>query len=303
MDPQNPDLREKLEPFRRRWVLMACIVVAISALTYFHYKHQPPKYLATTTVFVQALSQTTPVGTDPETDPSRRLKNAATLLETPAVASQVAETLKYNGDPRNLLSLITVSPSADSDFLAVAASTADPKTSAAVANGFANAFVQVTRRQTRASIAAAEANIENQLSQLPATVANQGTRTTLQQQLQTLRLSEATAGVEGVNPAPIPTVSSAPSPTRNAIFAAVLGLVLAGMVVLALEAFSRRLRRPMVEAAYGLPLLGSLPFSRRAQGATTFWRAAAGAVDGADPRTADDDRARRRGRAAHTARH
>jgi Mrp family chromosome partitioning ATPase/capsular polysaccharide biosynthesis protein len=268
MHSQNSDVRERLEPFRRRWLMMACIVVAIGAITYYHYMRQPAKYVASASVFVHTSGGTPVVGVDPETDPVRRLQNAATLLQTPAVASTLAQKMRYKGDPRDLLSQITVTPSTNSDFLTVTASSSDAKRSAAIANGFADAFVELTGQHTRALLASAEAKVQDQLAQFPPTAANAATRSTLQEQLQAMRLSEASGGVQQIDRASVPTSSSAPSPTRNAIFAAVLGLVLAGGLVLGVEAFNRRLRHPMVEAEYGLPLLTSIPFSRRAYSAT-----------------------------------
>ncbi len=270
MQNETPELREKLKPIRRQWKLIVIIVAAITALTYYYYRHQPASYAASTMVFVQAGGQASgaPAGAGAgELDPQRRLVNAATLLQTPTVAAQVAKTLHFTGNPSALLGLISVTPSSDSDFLTITATTPSPKEAAAVANGFANAFVAVTTAQTRAIVTAAEQSIEEQLATTPDTAANAGVRDILAQQLQTLRLSATSGGVESIDHAPVPTVSSGSSPTQNAIFAAILGLVLACGLVLAIDRFSRRLRHPMVEAEYGLPLLASIPFSRAAHGA------------------------------------
>lgn len=266
MQQESPDFREKLKPIRRHWKLIAIIVVTITALTYYHYRHQPPSYAASTQVFVNTGGQAPGVpGGDDEQDPLRRLANAATLLQTPTVAAQVAKMLHYRGNPSALLHLITVAPSSDSDFLAITAKSPDAKTSADVANGFANAFVHVTAAQTRAVVAAAEQSVENQLAATPTTAANVAARQTLVQQLQTLRLSGASGGgVQSVDPAPVPTVSTASSPAKNAIFAAILGVVLASGLAIAVEALSRRVRHPMLESEYGLPLLASIPFGRAA---------------------------------------
>ena len=268
MQPQNRSVREMLEPFRRRWWMIAFIVAAIAAATYYYYKGQRPRYVATTTVFVRSAGSSPVVGTDPETDPSRRLQNEATLLRAPAVASQVARSLHYQGDPRDLLSWITVTPSPDSDFVRITASTADPLRSAMVANQFARVFARMNANQTRALLAAQQASARSQLAQLPRTLANQPLRANLQTELQTLRLAEATPPpVQQVDPATVPRSAGA-TPARNAIFAGVLGLVLACLLIQGVEAFDRRLRHPVVEAEYGLPLLASIPFSRKARTAT-----------------------------------
>ncbi len=268
MQPQSRDVRQMLQPFRRRWWLIALIVVAVAAGTYEYYKGQRPKYVATTSVFVRAAGSTPVIGTDPETDASRRLANEATLLQTPAVATAVAKSLHYRGDPRNLLSLITVTPSTDSDFVTISATTSDPQRSAAVANQFATAFAALNANETRALLAAQRNSVNAQLAHTPRTLANQNLRANLETELQNLQLAAATPPpVQQVDPATVPRNGGA-SPVRNAIFAGVLGLVLACILIQGLEAFDRRLRPPVVESEYGLPLLAEIPFSRKAHTAT-----------------------------------
>lgn len=228
MQPENVDIRQKLEPFRRRWAMIALIVLAITAVTYYHYARQPGAYAASTQLFVRSVGPTPLLGSDPETDPARRLLNEAEVLTSPAVAARVAEQLGYKGDPRNLLKEITVTPSSDADLISLTATTPDPNRSAALANGFASAFAELSAPQNKSAV----------------------------------------GPVVQVDRATVPISGSSPSPTRNALFAAVLGLVLAWLLVLGLEAFDRRLRQSAVEAEYGLPLLASIPFSRKARGAT-----------------------------------
>ena len=268
MQPQDRDVRQILQPFIRRWWVIAVVAGAIGVATYYYYSHQRPSYAATTTVFVRSAGSSSVVGLDPETDPDRLLQNEATLLQTPPVAASVAKSLNYRGDPRDLLAWITVTPSANSDFVSITATTHDPRLSATVANRFATAFANLNASQTHALLAAQETSVKSQLAQLPRTIANAGLRANLATELQTLQLADATPPpVQQVIPAAVPT-SGSPAPARNAIFAVVLGIVLACLVIQGLEAFDRRLRQPTVEAEYGLPLLASIPFSRRAHTAT-----------------------------------
>jgi succinoglycan biosynthesis transport protein ExoP len=228
LQPDSPTLAQKLEPFTRRRRIIAIVVVAITALTYWHFSHQPRQYTATTQIYAPSAGPSPVVGSDPETDPTRRLLNEAAVLQSPAVAAKVAQQLGYRGDPRDLLTMISVSPSSVSDFLGLSATTPNARRSANLANGFATAFVALSSPGSRRSKSA----------------------------------------VRAISTATVPTQATGASPVRDAIFAAVLGLVLAGMLVLGLEAFDRRIRHPLVEAEYGLPLLASIPFSRRAHAAT-----------------------------------
>jgi succinoglycan biosynthesis transport protein ExoP len=223
----SPTLAQKLEPFIRRRRMIAIVVVAITVITYWHFSHQPRNYSATTQIYAPSAGPAPVVGADPETDPTRRLLNEAAVLQSPAVATKVAQQLGYRGDPRDLLNLISVSPSSDSDVLGLSATTSDPQRSANLANGFAAAFVDLSSHGS----------------------------------------DRSKSVVRVISTATVPTGSDGASPARNAIFAAVLGLVLAVMLVLGLEAFDRRIRHPEVEAEYGLAVLASIPFSRRAHAA------------------------------------
>jgi tyrosine-protein kinase len=269
MQPQTRDLHQTLQAFRRRWWMIAMIVAAVTVATYYYYKHQQPNYTASTSVFVRSAGSSPVAGTDPETDPSRRLQNEATLLQSQGVAAVVAKRLHYPGNPRDLLSWTTVAPSPDSDFLTINVTTTEPQLSANVANAFAQAFAALDANETKALLAEQQQSVQRQLSALPRTIANVNLRANLATELQTLRLAETTPPpVQQVNPAPVPENRSAAGPARDAAFAAVLGLVLACLLVVGLESFDRRVRHPVVEADYGLPLLASVPFSRKAHAAT-----------------------------------
>jgi polysaccharide biosynthesis transport protein len=266
MQSEERDFRQMVEPFRRRWWIMVLVAVVVAGVSYHHYRGVPARFVATTSVFVQSSAPDPILGTGAETDPDRRLANEARLLQTPAVAKRVARGLHYKGDPRGLLTLLAVTPSKDSDFVGITATAPDPNSAADIANGFANAFVDLSTRSTRDQARKAQTAIEDQLSQLPATAANRSLRTGLKSRLREVTLSQSTAqsGVQRIDHATPPTAGDAPSPKRNAIFAGILGLILGGMLVYGLDALDRRLRSSLVEAEYGLPLLASIPFSRKA---------------------------------------
>ena len=75
MQPQDRDVRQILQPFIRRWWVIAVVAGAIGVATYYYYSHQRPSYAATTTVFVRSAGTGPVVGLDPETDPDRLLQN------------------------------------------------------------------------------------------------------------------------------------------------------------------------------------------------------------------------------------
>ncbi|MBV9818429.1 MAG: hypothetical protein JOZ07_08790 [Solirubrobacterales bacterium] len=286
METENRDVRQKLEPYKRHWKLIVLIVAVITAGTYVYYKHQKPTYTASAEVFVRAAGSgsTTVSGIDPETDPARALANEATLLQTKGVAETVKSQIHYPGDAAALLGTITVTPSQVSDFVTIAAKAGNPNTAARVANGFASAFTQLDQTQTKQYLEAEEATVSSQLAALPHTLSNQTARANLQSQLQSLQLSAAAPpNIQVTSAASAPTTAGATSsPARNALFAAVLGLVLAWVLIQAMEAFDRRLRDPVVEMEYGLPVLAAIPqTSQRALAPRADARLPVGVMEGA----------------------
>jgi Mrp family chromosome partitioning ATPase/capsular polysaccharide biosynthesis protein len=256
-----------MEPLRRRWWIVALVALAISALVYLHYRGSAPTYTASTTVYVQPSSlDSTLVGGIGFADAERTVKNQARLLQTPAVANEVARELDYEGDPRGLLSLVTATPAEDSDFVQIDATAFDPKFAADIANGFADGFVRLGRRRVGNDAERARERIEDELSQLEPTTDNRTVRRDLQQRLATIALVEAvpTQAARQVDHAVPPPQASAPAPLQNAIFAGLLGLMLGVVLVYGLEALDRRMAPSSVEAEYGMPVLASIPMDRNA---------------------------------------
>jgi succinoglycan biosynthesis transport protein ExoP len=123
--------------------------------------------------------------------------------------------------------------------------------------------------RTRADLAKARTALEMQLAEVPNTRENRTLRRGLKERLKNVQVNLTTLPpvIEQVDRATPPASGVRPSAKRNAFFAGILGLVLATLLVLALESLDRRVRHPLVESEYGLPLLASIPFSRRAAAA------------------------------------
>jgi Mrp family chromosome partitioning ATPase len=263
---EGRDPRSLMQALRRRRIPLLLVTVLVAGATYIHYSGVPAKYTASTSLYVQAASTDPLLSTGADTDPSRRVENEARLLGTTEVANDVAARLHYKGEPRTLLSLITVTPSPNSDFFQISATASDPDSAANVANGFADAFRARSVGELKAAVTASEGAIERQLSQLAPTTANASLRRSLQQRLRQLTVSQTSLsdGFAQVDRATPPAHGIAPSPVRNALFGGILGLVLGGFLVYGLELVDRRVRSPYVEMEYGLPLLAAIPFNRRA---------------------------------------
>lgn len=266
MRSDDRDIRELIRPLRRRWWLMAGVALLVSAATYMHYRDQPARYAASTSVFVQRSALDGIGGGSNDTTASRTVKNQAQLLQTRSVAKQVAKDLGYTGSPDALLGLVTATALEDSDFVQIQAVGGTPEAAAAIANGFAKAFVRLRSTAVRDDARKARQDIETQLERLPVIAGNVKLRRTLEARLEQLRVVESvpTGDAKQIDRAVASPQSIGADPVRNAIFAGVLGLILGGLLAYGLEALDRRMHGEEVESEYAAPVLASLPQDRKA---------------------------------------
>ena len=195
----------------------------------------------------------------------RNIVNQANLLQTPAVAQEVAERIGFRGDPDALLAAIRVTPSAGSDFLVVRAEAYTAARAAALANGFAAAFIDLRAAATQQQIRRALATARRQLALLPATSATRASRESLRTRISSLEAISALApgGAQQVDKAVPPRERFSPQPLRAALFGFMLSLVLAMLVAYALERLNRRVKHlDAVGPAYRAPVLAALPHLR-----------------------------------------
>src|SRR5207253_219687 len=111
---------------------------------------------------------------------------------------------------------------------------------------FANAFITLQNRSRQQDANAGARVTQAQLNQLPKGPASDQERSLLLNRLQELQAIAApgrsTSGIEQVNPAVPPAVANLPNPSRNAIFAFVVSLVLAIGAAFGLDRLDRRIR-------------------------------------------------------------
>lgn len=268
MRSDERDFRELIRPLRRRWWILAGVALLVAAGTYLHYRDEPARYAAQTSIFVQPSQLDSIVfggGSDVVTA-NRTVKNQAQLLQTRSVAQKVARDLGYSGSPEALLGRVTATALEDSDFVQIQAVGPTPETAAAIANGFAKAFIELRSTELRDDARKVRIDIEQRLEQLADIPENAKLRKTLDARLEQLRVVESVppGEAEQVDKAVASPQSIAADPVRNAIFAGILGLILGGLLVYGVEALDRRMRGTDVESEYDAPVLASLPQDRKA---------------------------------------
>lgn len=257
------DLRDFLRPiWRHRW-LVAVVVVATTVATYAYNERKPDRFRSSTQIFLQASDIDQALfGMGGPLEGDRNIVNQANLLQTPAVAREVAERIDFQGDPAVLLDAIEVTPSTGSDFLVVSATGDTAGGAAELANGFAAAFINLRAATTREDIQRALDTARRQLARLPDTTTNSAARETLRTRISSLEAIQSVSpgGARQVDRAVPAAAPFAPQPRRAALFGLALSLVLAMLAAYGLERADRRVRHlDEVDPAYGAPVLAALP--------------------------------------------
>jgi Mrp family chromosome partitioning ATPase/capsular polysaccharide biosynthesis protein len=266
METENrtqPRISDYLRPLRARWWLILIAVVVATGGVYIYYARKPNVYQASTLVFYQDPGDpVTGLPSPQSTD--RTIENEAQLLNSRQNAAVVAKKIGFNGAPQDLLNAVSVTSKTGEDFVQITAQAGDPQQTAAIANAFAQQFVDSLNGAYQSRLKGLLALSQQQLAQTPGGAASDVQRANLLSQINRLQLDVKfpTNPAQQVDPALPPASPSSPKPVRNALFALILALV--GSIALAYgwERFDRRLRDPEdLEAAYALPLVGVLPHS------------------------------------------
>jgi tyrosine-protein kinase len=259
--PEALDARAYLQPiWRRKWLILAVTVLA-AAGTYFISDRQTKQYVTSAQVYVQVADPVGAVG-----NPSigavrddRSLRDVATLFTARPVLEGVAQRL--GGQTGS----VSVSPQTGSNFLTVTAKSPNPQLAAKLVDTYVSVFLDQRREQVTTQARNLRLATQRTLRALPNTAAGRDARSDALNTIQGLQAVEQNpnAGARQINPAPIPAEPDSPKPTRNAIFGAILGLIVGVALAYGLELLDRRmLRVSTVESILDLPVLAALPHVR-----------------------------------------
>ena len=208
-------------------------------------------------------------------DPTRYARTQAQLARVPSVRQAAVEKVEGGGvDAAELADIATVSENRDSDILSFAVEHGDPRVAQLLATAYARAFTAYKLESGTASLARARVEIQGRLSELRrAALSGTETYRELVGQAQNLRTLELLLTPATVIRLADDAEQIEPTPRRNALLGAVLGLLIGIGAAFGLNAVDRRIRHAD-EVEYGLqiPLLAKLPSPRRGDGATILER-------------------------------
>jgi Mrp family chromosome partitioning ATPase len=256
LESENQDLREYLRPIWAHKILILVLVLVGTAGTYKYYDGKPRTYTTSTTVFVGD-----PGGADTGFAPNseRALQNQARLLRTRSVATRVAKKIGYRGDPGVLLAYVNATAAKDTDFLVVSSTGGDPRLVAALANAFAQAFIDMRSSARRQALQQELAALQKQFDgAAPGDIAY---KRSIRGRINQLELSAATPSGEArqLDPALPPGAPSSPDPKRNAVFALALSLLLGIIAAFGLERINRRIRSTEEAGrAFRMPVIATI---------------------------------------------
>jgi capsular exopolysaccharide synthesis family protein len=223
----------------------------------------------------------TSTGTVPRPEPD--LPTESEVLNSVAVAETAAENLGFQGQPRELLTNLSVDQPAETDILEVAYRYPDPKEAQRRAAAFASAYLEyrtgTVTEVIQESAASAEQQIEilteefdqinRTLRELPAddpnrtlleARANLLSTQIVQIQLELISLpTDVTVG-RIIQPAAVPSSPVSPNHVVNATFGLIAGLAVGVGLAFLRDRLSERLRSSEEAEAYlEAPVLGVIP--------------------------------------------
>ncbi len=271
MDWEEPastvELRDYLRFLRRRKAVVLLVVLLAVGASALVSALQPPRYAATAEVLLQRRTSEflfNPV-TGQNLDPDRAVETEIRVLESQAVRRTVHERV-------GTAPTVKARPAARADIIEVRAEHRAPQLAAAVANGYAEAYIEYRRTQAVEDLFAAAEQIEKKLSELqrrmdaaPNAQAQELVRvqSLFREELDKLQVNAQlrTGGAQVLTEATPPDEPFEPRPARNAVLGLVLGLILgvAGAVVIEFLDDSVRTTDDLQRAAAGVPLLGTIP--------------------------------------------
>lgn len=265
----EPTLRTYLMVLRRRkwWVIaFALLGLGVSlaiALT------QPKQYSAVAQLLVQPTGGNLALGSA-QTQVTPTQVQTEMQLVTSAQVEQAVRTKLGNAPP------VSAAEVAQTNVIALTATSSTPARASTVANAYAEAFVAYNTRVTAENLTAAERQLRQQIvaiskeiKKLPSgtksasqvtALANQ--EAVLKEQVAQLQVNGAVAsgGLEFVTPAQPPTSPSAPKPTQDGLFGLAAGLVLGlGAVFLRDSLDDALTTSESVERTGGAPVLAMVP--------------------------------------------
>ena len=271
-DDEVPATSDVLGSIRRHWLVAASIVVACALAAVLVAGLQPRHFTATTTVLVGAPVEALPTAINMGTEKE--------VARSPAVAERVVDRLGLETSAPELLPSVTVDVPVDTNILRISVSAATPVEAQRLADAFGDAYLDFRRESSLNGIEAVTALIDERIDDLLTRLrrlrsdddvrgseagANRAEASAIVAEITVLEQRVASSATTGMLPGRIiaeavrPLSSSGPPFVANALFGALVGVLLAIAAVIAIESLDRKIRTTKeVGAAMGARVLGEV---------------------------------------------
>lgn len=273
-------LADDLAILRSRWRLIVGVVLTTVLVFVIAHEHKAKSYTATASVAFQSNTLSGAalnIATAGSSEPQREADTEVLIAHSAEVAQAVRSQLKLRSTTNELLGEVKVEAAPTADVLNVIATTANPQGSALLANAFAAQYIAFRTNAQLAGVAAAQAQIQQQIAALHvatpehptpaqterATLA-QTERATLEQTLERLGSLQAVAsgGANIISSATAPTSPDGGGLSETLAIGLLVGLAIAFSLVFLLESLDRRVKTIReFERGYRLPALVAIPKS------------------------------------------
>lgn len=265
-DNEASQLLDSVRAIRRRWRLVA-ITTALTTLVALAISLSGDKrYDATAKLLLRdrdAISSVLqPSGRVASSDPERELNTDVNLIKSNATANAVSRELRLGRSRDELLDQVTTKIDHTSYIVSLSVRDTDPRRAAAIANAFAQAYVDFRVRYARESYENAAELARTQLEQLAPEDRDTPEGRALEARRRELQIDAAlqTGGAQIVRRASIPQSASRPRPLLSGALGLLCGLLLGAGGALGLKLFDRRLTAEEdVEDIFELPILAAIP--------------------------------------------
>jgi polysaccharide biosynthesis transport protein len=258
---------------RRGALIIIGVAVVAAAAGYFISNRQEAEYSATTALLLQGKAPGEAGAEFSAPNPEEASDRESLVLSGDVLARaqrSLGRRLKDRSAAKGLLGGVSASSLPDSSIVELTATAPIAERAALAANTVARANIASRREASLRKIRRAERSAQRELSKLgDATTENATARSTLTQELVTLRRSAETNDGDArvVKEAGVPGSPSSPKPRQTALIAGFGGLLLGLALALVREQVDRRMRDPkQLEEIFGLPVLASVPRSRALAG-------------------------------------
>ncbi len=233
--------------WRRKWVIVVAALVSTAA-AFAYSLMQTPRYEATAQlVYAQPIDPTNPIApVTSSTSQDLALQSAVYAVETPIIVERAEAILGGSSSDYEVTADISGVSSTTDDktgFMSLQARGPDPRTTAAIANAYAQAVIEWRQAQVLDKIRIAEAAVlAEQETYATSESKNTSEYLALTQQLQRLKLlaKAASADVQLVAPAAIPKEPFAPQTWRAVVLGLGLGLLVGLALALLLDQLGSR---------------------------------------------------------------